>query len=346
MAAKNRVNTQMSARISDLNDGIDQTLNWFDGKMPELSGIARQFITHCDREIHDAYMNVKAKTAVLLLLKESDAEKAITRIAERIKINGHNAQKLLLDTINNGPEGLLEDEAFFEARGLVRGTSRYNLMPPALQDVPDLTELKNNIPSEYQPIFKAAIDCAYSSQTSFGTRVSPSVFPYILAQLQPDEQDKDRFFERLAKQASNPPHHKGIERSTVAIQILADALDIDLTPLSLKGDLKNIKPKNRGQDAPEESEANVEKALSLSQELNCLVLRGAISTTECKAYLWLSEKEKAGVKPPMIALQSMLLTKGAQVSFTAAAEFKGRVDNELTQLRTEVQQNNVRFALR
>ena len=329
-------------RASRYNEEVNTILYWIGNHMPQYTHMAHSLVTHHDLRTDDLYVNAKAKIASLLLLTEPDVEAAIQRFAGMMNIRWHGAETGLVSFLNDGPEDWLKDEGFFEERGLIRGVARYYMMPQTLESGLELQTLKQGIAPELRRIFVACVDCAHTNQAGYGVRIPPSTLTYVAAQLWPEGEEKQALFERLAQLIPQASYLVGIEKSAKAIQTLSEHFAIDISDISIR----ETERQKEGRDKVSANSKSTKQGVSLTQELDLLVARGAISVAERKAFLWLTSKEEAGEKPSLIALQSLLMTRNVRVSFSDAVCFKDRMADELKVLRADVDNNSIRLGMR
>lgn len=208
---------------------------------PELAERARDFEQHY---LHGGLEKPSAHMlhAAVCLLREKDYAHAASALSSEAQVHILQAEKHVIDAVNNGPESLKNDEEYLHAKGIMRGSKRYFLgfKHIELGSVYDISW--RTMDQAYRPIIAAAIQGSMNKNDKV---ISKKVMQYVAACLMPEDDAKYLQLNKLSlKYEREHGHH--LKDAAEFIRQTAKALNIRVPETMLGGALT---PKSQRADA-------------------------------------------------------------------------------------------------
>ena len=167
----------------------------------------------------------------LKLLTETDFARAAGAMSQELRIHIMQAEKYLIDAVNQGPDFLQRDEEMLHAKGIMRGSKKYflgvnGIEPSGAYD----TGWKAMSPS-YRPIAADAVQNAMSTKDK---TISKKVLKYVAVSLMPEDDLKYLELNKLSMQYGKD-HTAHLKEASIFIRASAKEHGIDIPEAMLHG---------------------------------------------------------------------------------------------------------------
>lgn len=270
--------------------------------------------------------------AALKLLTEPDYSLAARAMSQELYIHIIQAEKHLIDAVNQGPDFLKRDEEMLHAKGIMRGRKKYFLGVNGIETGGAYDTGWKAMDAAYRPIVADAVQNAISPKDK---TISKKVLKYVAVSLMPEDDRKYLELNKLSIQYAKD-HTAHLKEASAFIRASAKEHKIEIPEAMLHGLLApKAKPHERieslppfitkpaisvaapasekplrkdfvgGVPAPEkpavfhQPQAEIAPERALKQKLERLEKRGDITPREHKIYYYLNTEGKNG--PRLIA---------------------------------------------
>lgn len=244
----------------------------------------------------------KYYSALLVVTASPNIASAIEAFENGAKLKYTEAEKAVLDAVNNAPSAWRENHAEeLISKGLIRGEDFFHRARPAHMPGSTFDEQRSKIAAQHQPLLLGAIDATYKHINKYGLRLSDSTLTALAVQLLPDGEEKQKLVEKLSKAGGK----NGLiwQSSAKAIETIAQQTGIDPQTLPYVYDpLKSPehlagKAAFAAQKAAKEEEVKNDPQGDLKRKLDELVTGGAIDSIEKEVYLYAVTPRHDGILP-------------------------------------------------
>lgn len=265
--------------------------------------------------------------AALKLLAEPDYPRAASAMSQELRIHIMQAEKHIIDAVNQGPDFLKRDEEALHAKGIMRGSKKYFLGVNGIERGGAYDTGWKAMNPAYRPIIANAVQNSMSPKDK---TISKKVLKYVAVSLMPEDGLKYLELNKLSLQYPKD-HTAYLKEASVFIRASAKEHGIEIPEAMLHGLLApKAKPYERIESLPpfitkpavtiavptaekplrknfvggvaasekpavfQQPQADIAPELVLKQKLERLEKRGDITRREHKIYYYLNTEGKNG----------------------------------------------------